>query len=146
MPVEQFELQFSLNKHKLDGRQAVKYTFDELNGVGVTVIGHQGRDDEEGERVDMEPRGDNVCAYKVPVDDTICVRLSRRPDAAAMLLTPVLVLADGVEERFPDFELNAKDLYQLPQNIEMDPGEGPNFWILKEHDEVVLTLMIYAEN
>jgi hypothetical protein len=66
-------------------------------------------------------------------------------DATAKLLQPVLVLADGVEEAYPPFDLLAGEKYQLP-NLEMDPNEGPNYWIIKENDEIVLTIMIHVEN
>jgi hypothetical protein len=57
----------------------------------------------------------------------------------------VLVLADGVEEAHPPVDLFPGEKYQLP-NLVMDPNEGPNFWILKENDEIVLTIMIHVEN
>ena len=57
----------------------------------------------------------------------------------------MLVLADGVEEAHPPVDLFPGEKYQLP-NLVMDPNEGPNFWILKENDEIVLTIMIHVEN
>ncbi len=142
----QFELKFSKNKHKLDGRQPVTYIFDELNGLGVTVIGYADHNDEEGERVDITRLGNSSCSYCVPVDSNIRVLLSVPNGAPAVLLTPMIVAADGVEDIYPAFPLEAGDLYHLPMNIEMDADEDPNFWILRnQHDEVVLKIMIRVD-
>lgn len=141
----QFELKFSKNKHKQDGRLSVTYTFDEVNGVGILVRGYEDSNDEEGGRADIDRLTDNSCAYTVYVEQNISVCLSVRPGATAMLLTPVLV-ADGGEEAYPCFELKAGDLYQLPINIEMDAGEDPNVWILRdEHDKVVVQITIRVD-
>ena len=138
----QFELKFDHYKAKQDGRSSVTYTFDEVNGVGILVRGYEDFNDEEGGRADIARLADNSCAYTVYAEQTIRVQLSVRPGATAMLLTPVLV-ADGAEEAYPCFELQAGDLYQLPCNIEMDAGEDPNVWILRDkHDKVVVKIMI----
>ena len=142
----QFELKFNHHKAKQYGtqygRSTVTYTFDEVNGVGITVFGHEDFNDEEGGRQDIVRLDDKSCAYTVYAEQTIRVLLSVRPGATAMLLTPVLV-CNGGEETLPAFTLNAGELYQLPQNIEMDAGEDQNVWILRnQHGEVVVKIMI----
>jgi len=146
MSIEQFSLTFNKYKHEMcrNGRK-VEYIFDKVSSFGLAVSQHEGPDDEEGERVDMKPRGDGVFSYQVHPGNTIVVRLGLQKDATKKVLTPKVVWADGVEEAYPPFELFAGENYQLP-NLEMDPDEGPNFWILKENDEVVLTIMIHVEN
>jgi hypothetical protein len=139
----QFELKFSANKHKLGGRQAVTYLFDKMNGLGVTVNWHEDSDDEEGERVDMQRLGDHSCSYTVHKDVTIRVLLTVPPGEPAMLLTPTIVAGDGVESSYPACLLKAGELFHLPMNIEMDAGERPNSWILRnEHEQLVLKIMI----
>lgn len=140
MPIKKFSLKFSRNCRKAE------CLFDQASDVGVVVSQHEGPDDEEGERVDMEPRGDGVFCYKVHDGFTIVVRLGLEQDATAKLLQPVLVLASGLEQHFDPFELFPGGIFQLPQNLEMDPGEAPNFWLLKENGELVLTLMIHVDN
>lgn len=142
----QFELKF--NQYKAMqygnqyGRSTVTYTFDEVNGVGITVHGHEDFNDEEGGRMDIVRLDAKSCAYTVYVHQEIRVLLSVRPGATAMLLTPVLQI-NGGEETLPAFTLNAGDLYHLPQNIEMDAGEDPNVWILRnQHGEDVVKIMI----
>ena len=137
MPIKKFSLKFSRNCRKAE------CLFDQASDVGVAVSQHEGPDDEEGERVDMEPRGDGVFCYKVHDGFTIVVRLGLEQDATAKLLQPVLVQDDGVEEAYPPFDILPGEKYQLP-NLEMDPNEGPNYWIIKENDEIVLTIMIHV--
>jgi len=142
----QFELKCGKNKHEQDGRQPMKYTFDQVNGIGIVVYAHENRDDEEGTRIENCRRGDKSCAYKVHVHDEIKVYLSLHPVVSEMLLTPVLGLADGSKQVFRAFKLNAGDLYRLPQNLQMDAGEDPNFWIIRnEQNEVVLEIMIRVD-
>ena len=142
----QFELKCGKNKHGQDFKLPVKDTFDEVNGVGILVYGHEDGDDEEGERIEIFRRDAKSCAYTVHVHDEIEVYLGLNPTGSEMLLTPVLVLADGAEECFSAFKLNAGDLYRLPQNLQMDTGEDPNFWILRnEQNEVVLEIMIRVD-
>lgn len=142
----QFEVKFSKYKHGLDGRQAVTYLFDTVNGLGVTVVWHEDGDDEEGERVDMTLSDVKTCLYTVAAGDTVRVLLTVPKDGTAMLLRPTFVDADGVETRYAAFELEAGGLYHLPVNIVMDAGEDPNAWVLRnEHDQVVLTIRIRVD-
>jgi len=147
MPIEQFSLEFSKYKAAFcrKGEKVVR-VFDKERDVGVNVMQHEGGDDEDGERVDMEPGGDGVFCYKVHDDFTIVVRLGLEHETAAKLLHPVLVLDDGVEHAYPPFDLLAGGIFQLPQNLHMDMGEVPPFWLLKENGEVILKLMIHVDD
>jgi len=145
MPIQQFKLEFSKTKLEMcrNGKKAV-CLFDKERDVGVAVSQHDGKDDDEGERVDMEPRVGGVFAYKVHDGLLIVVRLGLQKDGTAKkLLHAVHVLANGVEEAHPPFDILPGEKYQLP-NLEMDPNEGPNYWIIKENDEIVLTIMIHV--
>jgi hypothetical protein len=75
------------------------YTFDVLHDLGVCVCWHEDKDDEEGERVSVVPRGGRRYAYAVPVDALIRVTVCVPPPAFADLQDRAVATAMLLHER-----------------------------------------------
>jgi hypothetical protein len=104
--------------------------------VQVTVKQHDGKDDEEGERIDASriTKGHDFRLYSVDPDLLIQVTVKNLSATRDISLKPVYVKENGEEESEELVELKSGEYFpfELPFPLQKETGEGEDAWALKD--------------
>jgi hypothetical protein len=120
------------------------HDFRDANGVWtsdwvlqVTVKQHDGKDDEDGKRIDTSriTRGPDFRLYSVDRDLLIRVTVKNLSTTRDISLVPVYVKEakeNGEEEAEELVELKSGECFELPFPLQKEAGEGEDAWALKD--------------
>ena len=102
----------------------------------MTVKQHDGKDDEEGERIDASriTKGHDFRLYSVDPDLLIRVTVKNLSVTRDISLKPVYVKENGEEESEELVELKSGEYFpfELPFPLQKETGEGEDGWALQD--------------
>ena len=100
----------------------------------VTVKQHDGKDDEEGERIasDKVERGHDFRRYTVEAEQLIKVTLKNLSQTRSITVTPVYVSPEGEEEPEDQVEIKSAEEVEMKFPLQKPAGEEEDAWVLKD--------------
>ena len=100
----------------------------------VTVKQHDGKDDDEGERIGGSKMHilANKRRYIVDAEQLIKVHVQNLSQTSSIAFTPVYVGDDGGEEPDAEMELKCGEEKELPFPLQKPVGEEEDGWVLKD--------------
>ena len=100
----------------------------------VTVKQHDGKDDEEGERIasDKVELSHDFRRYTVEEEQLIKVTLKNLSQTRSITVTPVYVSPEGEEEPEDQVEIKSAEEVEMKFPLQKPAGEEEDAWVLKD--------------